>query len=106
MKHLFATFTAKEDAFDAVCALLSAYSVEVRREAGNARFEPLATEHGRSFVVFEEYQDERAFALHLESAHNERFNRSLADLIEGGASRLTFLTAVDALGGASRSSSD
>jgi len=44
--------------------------------------------------VFETYRDRAAFDAHVGSAHSVEFNRRLGPLVEGGASRLTWLSAV------------
>jgi quinol monooxygenase YgiN len=45
-------------------------------------------------VVFETYRDRAAFEDHLGSAHSIEFNRRLTPLVEGGGSRLTWLSEV------------
>jgi len=75
-----------------VALLLSAFEADVRIEPGNLIFAVNAvTGDGTEFFVYEEYADDNAFAAHLSSLHNQRFNRALAPLVVSGQSELTML---------------
>lgn len=89
---LFAEFTARPDAIEAVAGLLSRYAETVRREPGNATFDchQYAADPAK-FFVFEAYVDEQAFQAHLATSYGAEFNRQLAPLIVEPHSILTFL---------------
>jgi len=73
--------------------LLADYRDRVRQEPGNVAFTPGADrDDPTSFWVYEEYADAAAFQAHLESAHNEEFNRAVGPHLHGGTSRLRMLT--------------
>lgn len=89
---LFAEFTARPGATEAVAELLSRYAETVRREPGNLTFEcHQYADDPAKFFVFEAYVDEQAFQAHLGASYGAEFNRQLAPLIVEPNSILTFL---------------
>ncbi|MFT4122874.1 MAG: putative quinol monooxygenase [Microbacteriaceae bacterium] len=95
-RYLSATIDALPGHEEAVCALLRDYARAVRTEPGSLRFE-VHTIEGRTgaFAVYEQYCSSEAFEAHMGTAHCAEFNRALAPLVQGGASMLTLLTAID-----------
>jgi quinol monooxygenase YgiN len=92
---LYAEFTALEGHADVVAGLVSQLVVDVRAEPGNLAFDAwVRSERPCEFVVFETYRDRAAFEDHLGSAHSIEFNRRLTPLVEGGGSRLTWLSEI------------
>ncbi|TXN32812.1 putative quinol monooxygenase [Lacisediminihabitans profunda] len=99
MKSLYAEFTALEGAADLVEQLLRTLAEAVRREPGNLVFDAYRkSDDPQEFFVFEIYADESAFRSHLEQEHGRVFNERLAELVQGGRSRLTWLTPVAQVG--------
>ena len=93
MKALYAEFTVLPGAEDRVAELLRDLTVQVRREPGNVVFDPYTrAEDPRQYFVYEVYRDDAAFDAHITADYGARFNAELVDLVEGGASRLTWLT--------------
>ncbi len=92
-RYLMAEFTAKAGCEGAVGALLAGLTPAVRDEPGNLVFDPFTrADHPRVHVVVEAYRDDAAFRDHISSEHSRAFNAALADLVEGGASELTWLS--------------
>jgi quinol monooxygenase YgiN len=92
---VLATIVARTETADEVATMLRAYASVVRAEPGNLVFVPRRViDDPRSFVVYEEYRDEEAFAAHLASPANTEFNERLESLVEGGGSTLSFLSAL------------
>jgi autoinducer 2-degrading protein len=90
---LIAELTSTVVGTTAVARLLADYRDRVRQEPGNVAFTPGADrDDPTSFWVYEEYADAAAFQAHLESAHNEEFNRAVGPHLHGGTSRLRMLT--------------
>lgn len=90
---LIAELTSTATGHSHVARLLAGYRDRVRQEPGNVVFSP-GVEPGdpTCFWVYEEYADPDAFRAHLESAHNEEFNRAVGPYLQGGSSRLRMLT--------------
>ena len=100
---LYAEFTALEGREQEVALLLAGLTADVHSEPGNLLFEP-STRRGRpgEFFVYEVYRDEAAFEAHISAAYGAVFNVALADLVVGGGSSLTWLTALPSQDGADR----
>ena len=98
-RYLYAEFTATSEATAVrVDELLAVLSVAVRAEPGNVAFDAFRKRDDRTaFFVFETYQDEAAFQLHLRQEHGRVFNAELVHLVRGGASQLTSLSPVERL---------
>lgn len=78
-----------------VARLLASYRDQVVDEPGNVQFLPYAAAADpASFWVYEEYRDERAFRAHLESPHNQEFNKAVGPLLRWGAARLRILSPI------------
>jgi quinol monooxygenase YgiN len=93
---LYAEFTAKPAAESEVGMLISDLAEKVRQEPGNTEFTVYRErDNPRKFFVFEEYLDEASFEAHIGAEYGAIFNQRLSDLIEEGASQLTFLTRFD-----------
>ena len=90
---LYAEFTARPGAEDAVAGLVRELTVRVREEPGNVLFEP-ATLQGepRRWFVYEVYRDAAAFQAHISADYGAAFNSALGPLIEEDGSQLTWLT--------------
>jgi quinol monooxygenase YgiN len=92
---LYAEFTALAGQADVVVGLVNQLVVDVRAEPGNLAFDAwVRSDRPSEFVVFESYRDRAAFEDHLGSAHSTEFNRRLTPLVEGGGSRLTWLSGI------------
>ena len=90
---LYAEFTANPGAEERVAELMRDLTEQVRAEPGNLVFDPRTlVDDPRRWFVYEVYRDEAAFREHLAADYGATFNAALADLVEGGGSRLTFLT--------------
>jgi quinol monooxygenase YgiN len=90
---LYAEFTAIRGAEERVAELVRALTERVRAEPGNLAFTPhTLRDDPRRWFVYEVYRDEEAFREHLAADYGTTFNAALADLVEGGGSRLTFLS--------------
>ena len=91
---LYAEFTARPGAEDAVAGLVRDLTARVREEPGNVTFEPSTlSEAPRRWFVYEVYQDAAAFQAHISADYGAAFNSALAPLIEEDGSRLTWLSA-------------
>jgi len=100
---LFATFTALEGREEEVALLLAGLTVDVRAEPGNVLFEPTTVkDRPRDFFVYEVYRDDAAFEAHISAPYGEIFNVALTDLVVGGGSSLTWLTALPSQDGTDR----
>lgn len=90
---LYAEFTARVGAEDALAEKVDGLTAAVRAEPGNLEFAPytLATD-ARRWFVYEVYADDDAFQAHIGAPHSVAFNAVLPDLIEGAGSVLTWLT--------------
>ena len=96
---LYATFRALEGQERRVAELLAALTADVINEPGNVLFEPTTlSEDPRSYFVYEVYRDQEAFDAHIAAPYGAVFNDSLRDLVEGGGSTLTWLTALSSPG--------
>ncbi len=92
---LYAEFTALSGAEDRVAELLGILVDAVRREPGNVVFDAYrVTGELARFFVYEVYASDEAFQNHLAADHGRIFNTELAELVEGGVSRLTWLSPV------------
>jgi quinol monooxygenase YgiN len=89
---LFAEFTAVPGTEERVAELVSDLTDLVRAEPGNLVFNAhTLVDDPRRWFVYEVYRDEEAFEEHLAADYGAAFNAELADLVEGGGSRLTLL---------------
>ncbi|CAI9119228.1 putative quinol monooxygenase [Brytella acorum] len=94
-KTLYATMRALSGQEDVVARLLAELTVHVRAEPGNVRFVAYRlSADPAAFHVEETYRDEAAFEAHMGMAHGARFNKAIETLVEGGASKVVFLTPV------------
>jgi quinol monooxygenase YgiN len=92
---LVAHIRALPGSVDAVAELLGSLAEDVRREPGNVLFEAhQLREDQAEFLVYEVYRDEAAFREHMVTEHGRVFNAAITDLVEGGQSRLTWLTPI------------
>jgi quinol monooxygenase YgiN len=100
-RFLYAEFTAtSESAAAKVEELLALLAVAVREEPGNIAFDAYRKrDDPTGFFVYEIYEDEAAFQLHLRQEHGRAFNAELAHLVQGGASELTWLSPLQRLPG-------
>jgi quinol monooxygenase YgiN len=90
---LYAEFTANPGAEQRVAELVRDLTDRVRAEPGNLVFNPhTLVDEPRRWFVYELYRDEEAFREHLAAEYGATFNAALAPLVEGGGSRLTFLS--------------
>jgi quinol monooxygenase YgiN len=90
---LYAEFTARDGAEDALGEKVTELTAAVRAEAGNLAFDPYTLETDpRHWFVYEVYADDDAFQAHIGAPHSVAFNAVLPDLIEGAGSVLTWLT--------------
>lgn len=95
MKYLYSRFTAKPGKAEEVAEALADFAEKVRAEPGNVAFDPYRLdENDNKFFVWEAYQDEDAFDVHIKADYQTPFNSKLATLIEEDASDLTFLHAM------------
>lgn len=95
MKFLYSRFTAKPGKADEVAEALAGFAKDVRAEPGNVAFDPYRLDDDdNKFFVWEAYQDEAAFDVHIKADYQTPFNAKLAELIEEPASDLTFLHAM------------
>jgi len=89
---LYAEFTASPGAETRVADLVRDLAVQVRAEPGNLVFNShTLRDEPRRWFVYEVYRDEEAFREHLAADYGAVFNAELADLVDEGGSRLTFL---------------
>jgi autoinducer 2-degrading protein len=89
---LYAEFTAASGAEDRVAELVRDLTLRVRAEPGNVVFNAhTVAGEPRKWFVYEVYRDEDAFRTHLAADYGATFNAALAELVEGGGSRLTLL---------------
>ena len=92
MKVLYAEFTALPGCADQVASLLGQLTVHVRREPGNLVFSPYRRSGSAdTYLVFEQYADDKAFNAHVTAQHTVEFNSGLASLVEGRGSVLSWL---------------
>ena len=85
-------FTALPGCADQVASLLGQLTVHVRREPGNFVFSPYRRSGSAdSYIVFEQYADDKAFNTHVTAQHTVQFNTELASLVEGRGSVLSWL---------------
>ena len=90
---LYAEFTARPGAEDAVAGLVRDFAARVRAEPGNVMFEPSTVEdEPRRWFVYEVYRDAAAFQAHIAADYGAAFNSSLGPFIEEDGSRLTRLS--------------
>jgi quinol monooxygenase YgiN len=90
---LYAEFTARAGAEDAVAGLVRELAERVRAEPGNVLFEPSTLEaEPRSWFVYEVYRDSDAFQAHISADYGAAFNAALRPLIEEDGSQLTWLS--------------
>ncbi|MEO5921013.1 MAG: putative quinol monooxygenase [Pseudolysinimonas sp.] len=90
---LYAEFTARPGAEDAVAGLVSELTSRVREEPGNLTFAPSTLKDApRRWFVYEVYRDAAAFQAHITADYGAVFNSSLGPLIEEDGSRLTWLS--------------
>ncbi|MEN9620017.1 MAG: (4S)-4-hydroxy-5-phosphonooxypentane-2,3-dione isomerase [Actinomycetota bacterium] len=88
-KVLLAQFTVAPSGAEVVRQLVVEYARAVRAETGNRLFAPTTrVDDPHTYVIFEEYENEAAFALHLSTAHCAAFNAAIAPWIHGGATTL------------------
>lgn len=89
---LYAEFTAKPGAAEAVEELLREFAHTVRAEPGNIVFDVYRrADSPERFYVFEIYRDRAAFEDHLAAESGRVFNVALGELIVEAGSELTFL---------------
>lgn len=92
-RALFAEFTALPGAEERVAELVAELTALVRAEPGNLAFEPYTLEADPArWFVYEVYEDEAAFQAHISAPYGAVFNSAIVDLVDGGGSRLTWLT--------------
>ena len=90
---LYAEFTARPGAEDAVAGLVRDLTVRVREEPGIVTLEPATLQaEPRRWCVYEVYQDAAAFHALISADYGAAFNSALGPLIEEDGSRLTWLT--------------
>ena len=90
---LYAEFTARPGAEDAVADLVRDLTVRVREEPGNVTFDPATLrEAPRRWFVYEVYRDAAAFDAHISADYGAVFNSALGPLIEEDGSQLTWLS--------------
>ncbi len=95
-KSLTAEFHVRPGCEQRVRELVLELTALVRDEPGNVLFLPfVSAEDPRHYTVFEMYEDDDAFRAHLAADYGVRFNAELASLIEGDASTLHHLDAVE-----------
>lgn len=93
MRALYAEFTVVPGAEDRVAELTREFAARVRQEPGNLVFTPFTlAADPRRYFVYEVYADDAAFDAHIAADYGLSFNAALVDLVEGGASHLTWLT--------------
>ncbi len=89
---LYAEFTALPACADQVSPLLDQVTEHVRREPGNLGFAPYRRSgSAHTYIVFEQYADDKAVDVHVTSHHTIGFNTELASLVEGRGSLLRWL---------------
>lgn len=94
-KILYAEFTARPGAEEAVLQLLRELTEQVRSEPGNVVFDAYQLDEApHRFFVYEIYRDDDAFRQHISREHSAAFNAALASLIVEEASTLTWLRPV------------
>jgi quinol monooxygenase YgiN/catechol 2,3-dioxygenase-like lactoylglutathione lyase family enzyme len=89
-RTMIARATPKVGESERLAALVETLAQQVRREAGNIRFEAFSESDG-VVVMLEEYRDDAAFEAHLAQPHTKEFNAALAEVATGGASSVTDL---------------
>jgi quinol monooxygenase YgiN len=95
-KVLLARFTVDAAGAAQVRELVLDYAATVRSEPGNLLFAPtVLADEPNTYLVYEEYIDDDAFAAHLASDHCSRFNAAIAPWVQGGASTLTDLDPIE-----------
>jgi quinol monooxygenase YgiN len=100
-KVLLAQFTVAPSGAEVVRQLVVEYAHAVRAEKGNRLFSPTTrVDDPHTYVIFEEYENDAAFAMHLSTAHCAAFNAAIAPWIDGGATTLIDLVDVESVGGA------
>ncbi|MCA0964706.1 antibiotic biosynthesis monooxygenase [Salipiger bermudensis] len=92
-RTMIARATPKAGQAERLAALVETLAEQVRREAGNIRFEAFA-EDGGAVVMLEEYRDDDAFKTHLVQPHTQEFNAALEEVATGGASTVTDLASL------------
>lgn len=99
-KVLLAQFTVAPSGAEVVRQLVVEYARAVRAEQGNRLFSPTTrVDDPNTYVIFEEYENDAAFAMHLSTAHCAAFNAAIAPWIDGGATTLIDLVDVESAGG-------
>ena len=94
-RTLYATMHALPGREESLLALLRALAVDVREEAGCARFVVYTqAANPRAVHVEETYRDEQAFQAHIATDHCAAFNKAIIPLVEGGGSAVVFLDLV------------
>ncbi|WP_199751920.1 MULTISPECIES: putative quinol monooxygenase [unclassified Asaia] len=92
-KVLYATMRALPGKREEIAQLLTALADDVRGEPGNERFVVYTLEEDPDFFHVEEtYRDEDAFKAHMGMEHGKVFNNAIKTLVEGGGSKVVFLT--------------
>ncbi|GBQ83274.1 putative quinol monooxygenase [Asaia krungthepensis] len=92
-KVLYATMRALPGKREEIARLLTALADDVRSEPGNERFVVYTLEEDPDFFHVEEtYRDEEAFKTHIGMEHGKVFNNAIKTLVEGGGSKVVFLT--------------
>jgi quinol monooxygenase YgiN len=100
-KVLLAQFTVAPSGAEVVRQLVVEYAHAVRAEKGNRLFSPTTrVDDPHTYVIFEEYENDAAFAMHLSTAHCAAFNVAIAPWIDGGATTLIDLVDLESGGGA------
>ncbi|QCE33620.1 antibiotic biosynthesis monooxygenase [Acetobacteraceae bacterium] len=95
-KSLYAVITALPGKEGEIARLLNELAVNVRAEPGCVRFEPYQlSENPLQFHIEETYKDEGAFQAHMATKHGKIFNKTIKDLVEGGASKVIFLQSLE-----------
>ncbi len=99
-KVLLAHFTVAPSGVEVVRQLVVDYARAVRAETGNRLFAPTTrADDPHSYVIFEVYESEAAFTMHLETAHCVAFNAAIAPWIDGGETTLIDLVDLESAGG-------
>ena len=92
-KVLYATMRALPGKREEIARLLTALATDVRNEPGNERFVVYTLEEDPDFFHVEEtYRDEDAFKALMGMEHGKVFNNAIKNLVEGGGSKVVFLT--------------
>jgi len=94
-KVLYATMRALPGKREEIAHLLTALATDVRNEPGNERFVVYTLEEDPDFFHVEEtYRDDEAFKAHMGMEHGKVFNNAIKTLVEGGGSKVVFLTPI------------